>query len=191
MRHLIAVAAAALVITFAQPAIAQTSAAGVPIKKAPFHLPVFENEYITMMNIYVPPGRTTGFHTHTDDSVSVNIEDADIGDPQVMMKLVVAAAITAVTVMQLVKARDGTTEQLLTDAFDPEDQPILEALSLRLEGATQLQKNPHPKGSLSFATWVIARLGAWTGYYGKPGPKVISRGFYDFQRIKYGAELRL
>jgi hypothetical protein len=124
-------------------------------------------------------------------SASLNIEDADIGDPQVMMKLVVAAAITAVTVMQLVKARDGTTEQLLTDAFDPEDQPILEALSLRLEGATQLQKNPHPKGSLSFATWVIARLGAWTGYYGKPGPKVISRGFYDFQRIKYGAELRL
>ena len=124
-------------------------------------------------------------------SASLNIEDADIGDPQVMMKLVVAAAITAVTVMQLVKARDGTTEQLLTDAFDPEDQPILEALSLRLEGATQLQKNPHPKGSLSFATWVIARLGAWTGYYGKPGPKVISRGFYDFQRIKYGAELAL
>jgi hypothetical protein len=32
---------------------------------------------------------------------SFNIEDADIGDPQVMMKLVIAAAITSVTVMQL------------------------------------------------------------------------------------------
>jgi hypothetical protein len=38
---------------------------------------------------------------------------------------------------------------------------------------------------------VIARLGGWTGYYGKAGPKVISRGLYDFQRIKYGAELTL
>jgi hypothetical protein len=122
---------------------------------------------------------------------SFNIEDADISEPQVMMKLAVAAAITAVPVMQLVKARDGTTEQLLADAFDPEDQPILEALSLRLEGATARQKNPHPKESLSFACWVIARLGGWTGYYGKPGPKIISRGLYDFQRIKYGTELRL
>jgi hypothetical protein len=122
---------------------------------------------------------------------SFNIEDADIGDPKVMMKLVVAAAITSLTVMQLVKARDGTTDQLLADAFDPEDQPVFEALSVRLEGATERQKNPHPKGSLSFATWVIARLGGWTGYYGKAGPKVISRGLYDFQQIKYGAELRL
>lgn len=122
---------------------------------------------------------------------SINIEDADIGDPKAMMKLVGAAAIASVTVMQLVKARDGGTKQLLTDAFEPEDQPILEALSLRLEGATARQKNPHPKGTLSFASWVIARLGGWTGYYGKPGPQVISRGLYDFHRIKYGAELRL
>jgi hypothetical protein len=122
---------------------------------------------------------------------SLNIEDADIGDPQVMMKLVAAAAITAVTVMQLVKARDGTSEQQLMDIFEPEDQAILEALSVQLEGATARQKNPHPKNDLGFATWVIARLGGWTGYYGKPGPKVISRGLDDFQRIKYGSQLRL
>jgi hypothetical protein len=124
-------------------------------------------------------------------TAGLNIEDADIGDPQVMMKLVIAAAITSVPIMQLVKARDGTTDQLLADAFDPEDEPLLEALSVRHEGATERQKNPHPKGSLSFGTWVIARLGGWTGYYGKAGPKVIARGLYDFQRIKYGAELRL
>jgi hypothetical protein len=122
---------------------------------------------------------------------SINIEDADIGDPRAMMNLVTSAAVASVGVMQLVKARDGTTEQALEDVFEPGDQAILEALSVRLEGATARQKNPYPKGSLAFATWVIARLGGWTGYYGKPGPKVISRGLYDFQRIKYGAELRL
>lgn len=120
-----------------------------------------------------------------------DIEGADIADPQAMIKLATAAAVAAVTVMQLVKARDGATDQQLTDAFEPDDQPIIEALSKRLEGATALQKNPHPKASLAFASWVIARLGGWTGYYGKPGPKVMRRGLHDFQRIKYGTTLSL
>jgi DDE family transposase len=120
-----------------------------------------------------------------------NIEDADIGDPQAMMNFTAAATIAAVTVMQLVRARDGATGQGLTDAFDPMDQPILEAVSRQLEGKTARQKNPHAKGTLAFAAWVIARLGGWTGYYGKPGPRVMRRGLEDFQRIKYGAKLDL
>jgi Transposase DDE domain len=120
-----------------------------------------------------------------------NIEDADIGEPPVMTNFVTAATVAAVTVMQLVKARDGTTDQQLADAFEPDDQPILEALSARLEGKTARQKNPHPKGSLAFAAWVIARLGGWTGYYGKPGPQVMRRGLEDFQRIKFGTTLQL
>jgi hypothetical protein len=128
---------------------------------------------------------------HTLKTAGFDIEAADIGNPQVMIKFVTAAAIAAVTVMQLVKARDGTTSQVLADAFDPADQPILEAISARLEGKTAPQRNPHPKGSLSFASWVIGRLGGWTGYYGKPGPQVMRRGLEDFQRIKYGTTLRL
>jgi hypothetical protein len=120
-----------------------------------------------------------------------DIEDADIGEPRAMINLVAAAAVATVTVMQLVRARDGTTNEKLADAFDPADQPILEAVSAQLEGNTVRQKNPHPKGSLAFAAWVIARLGGWTGYYGKPGPQVMRRGLEDFQRIKYGTTLRL
>lgn len=128
---------------------------------------------------------------HTLKTAGFNIEAADIGDPQVMIKFVTAATVAAITVMQLVKARDGTTGQSLTDAFDPADQPILEAVSAQLEGKTAKQKNPHSRGSLAFAAWVIARLGGWTGYYGKPGPQVMRRGLDDFQRIKYGASLGL
>jgi IS4 transposase len=124
--------------------------------------------------------KTAGFH----------IEEADLSDPRAMMNFVAAAAIAAVTVMQLVKARDGTTTQLLADAFDPVDRPLLEALSAQLEGKTARQKNPHPPGSLAFVAWVIARLGGWTGYYGKPGPGVMREGLDDFQRIKYGSTLR-
>jgi Transposase DDE domain len=120
-----------------------------------------------------------------------DIEGADISEPRAMINLVTAAAIAAITVMQLVQARDGTTDQSLTDAFDPADQPVLEAISAELEGKTARQQNPHPKGSLAFVAWVIGRLGGWTGYYGKPGPLVMRRGLDDFQRIKYGTTLRL
>jgi hypothetical protein len=120
-----------------------------------------------------------------------SIEDADISDPRAMTNLVAAVAIAAVTIMQLVQARDGATGQSIADAFDRADQPLLEALSANLEGKTARQQNPHPKGSLAFAAWVIGRLGGWTGYYGKPGPLVMRRGLDDFQRIKYGATLRL
>jgi hypothetical protein len=128
---------------------------------------------------------------HTLKTAGFDIEAADIGDPKVMIKFVAAATVAAVTVMQLVKARDGTTDQGLADAFDPADQPILEALSTQLEGKTARQKNPYPRGSLAFAGWVIGRLGGWTGYYGKPGPRIMRQGLDDFQRIKYGTTLRL
>jgi len=118
-----------------------------------------------------------------------DIEACEIEDPEAVVRFVSAAACAAVTVLQLVRARDGGTNQMIVDAFDPADQPLLEALSSKREGKTARQKNPHPKGSLAFAAWVIARLGSWDGYYGKPGPKVMRIGLQDFQMIKYGHHL--
>jgi hypothetical protein len=118
-----------------------------------------------------------------------DIEASEIEDPDTMTRFVGVAACAAVKVLQLVRARDGNTDQMLTDAFDPADQPLIEALSSKLEGKTQRQKNPHAKGSLAFAAWVIARLGSWDGYYGKPGPKIMRIGLQDFQLIKYGHHL--
>lgn len=105
-------------------------------------------------------------------------------------KLVTATLIAAVTVMQLVADRDGTLARPLDDAVDPADRPALEAASHSLEGKTERQKNPHPPGSLAFAAWVFARLGGWTGYYGKPGPIVMLRGLTQFHAIKHGWNLR-
>jgi hypothetical protein len=105
-------------------------------------------------------------------------------------KLVTATLIAAVTVMQLVAERDGKLKRPLSDAFDPDDQPVLERVSHSLEGKTEKQKNPHPAGTLAFAAWVFARLGGWTGYYGKPGPIVMLRGLTKFHAIKHGWTLR-
>ena len=119
------------------------------------------------------------------------IEDADIADPQVMIKFTALAAIAAVTVTQLLRARDNPSGQGLQDAFDPDDRPVIEALCKEFEGPspTARQSNPHPRESLAYATWVIARLGGWTGYYGKPGAQTLNRGLQKYHAIKYGTTI--
>jgi hypothetical protein len=118
-----------------------------------------------------------------------DIEDAEIGDPRAMAAFTGLATIAAVSIMQLVKARDGKSGQALLDCFEEADKPVLKALSRKLEGKTLKQKNPHPPDDLAFASWVIARLGGWTGYYGKPGPQVMRYGLDRYHAIKLGAEI--
>jgi len=101
-----------------------------------------------------------------------DIEGVRIAEPAPRNRLVTAALIAAVRIQQLVHARDGGPGPLrpVSDAFEPQELALLEACCAQLEGKTQRQKNPHPKDSLAYAAWVCARLGGWTGYYGKPGP---------------------
>lgn len=101
-------------------------------------------------------------------------------------KLAAAALVAGVSVLQLTRERDGHARRPLHDVFQADEQPALEAVSASLEGKTAKQKNPHPKGSLAFAAWVCARLGGWTGYYGKPGPVVMLRGLHRFRAIQHG-----
>ncbi len=102
-----------------------------------------------------------------------------------------AALVAAVCARQLVHARDGGTGMLrpVTDAFEPGDQPLLEACCARLQGKTARQRNPHAPASLAYAAWVCARLGGWTGYYGKPGPIVMLQGWLEFHAMKRGLTL--
>jgi hypothetical protein len=120
-----------------------------------------------------------------------DIEGVLVEEEAPLRRLVMATLVAAVIVQQLVHARDGTTGRPaplrpVTDAFHPEDIPLLEAFCAKLQGKTERQKNPHPEGSLAYAAWVCARLGGWTGYYGKPGPLVILNGWLDFQAAKRG-----
>lgn len=120
-----------------------------------------------------------------------DIEGIRIADPEPRDKLVTAALIAAVHVQQLVHGREPGPGPLrpCTDVFEPEDIPLLEAYCATLEGKTARQKNPHPKGSLAYASWVVARLGGWTGYYGKPGPVVMLHGWLEIQAAKRAATI--
>jgi hypothetical protein len=101
-----------------------------------------------------------------------------------LRRLVMAALIAAITVQQLLHARDGSTPRPLSDAFHAEDRPLLEALNRSVEGKTAKQQNPHPPDTLAYAAWTCGRLGGWTAYYGQPGPIVLLRGWQKFQNAK-------
>ena len=76
MRHAAFASIAVLAFTLAATAAAQLEDKPVPMDKAPFHIPVFQNDYIILLNVNIPPGRNTGYHIHYADSVSVNLMPA-------------------------------------------------------------------------------------------------------------------
>jgi hypothetical protein len=119
-------------------------------------------------------------------SQGFDLEAVTMADAAAFERLAVATVIAAVQVLQLTRERDGAAGRPLADVFEAADQPALEAACAQLEGKTARQKNPHPKGSLAYAAWVCARLGGWTGYYGKPGPIVMLNGYRRFQDLKVG-----
>lgn len=50
----------------------------VPVANEPRHHLKFENQYVRIFDVVVPPGDATLFHTHTNDYVFVSIGDANL-----------------------------------------------------------------------------------------------------------------
>jgi hypothetical protein len=101
----------------------------------------------------------------TTKTQGFDLEASQIETPAVMAKLAVAVLIGALRTMQLVYARSGATGQKLSDAMDEAAEPLVEALTQKLQGKTEKLKNPHAKGSLARLAWV-GRLGGWDAYEG-------------------------
>ena len=64
-----------LAATFAPLAAAQSVAPSVAVEEASYHVPVFRNELVTVLNVFIPPHRESGYHRHSLDSVGVLISD--------------------------------------------------------------------------------------------------------------------
>jgi hypothetical protein len=99
-----------------------------------------------------------------------------------IMKVAALGVVASCRIMQLVDARDGG-ERPATDAIPAEHIEDVAALGLTLEGGTARQKNPWKKGSLSWLSWIVARLGGWNCYYKKAGPKTMADGWKQLQAM--------
>lgn len=128
----------------------------------------------------------------TSKRQGLDLESSQVADVEALRKLAAIATIAAVKIMQLVHARAGTVDRPATDVVALRQLPVLEALQTRLEGKTTKQKNPHPRHSIAWLSWIIARLGGWTGYASErpPGPITMRNGWYRFEQIVHGWMLR-
>lgn len=117
----------------------------------------------------------------------LDIESSEVEDEEGLLKLAMIAIQAIITIMQLMKARDGNERRPATDVFKKEEIKALEAIEKKVEGKTEKQKNPWKKHTLSWAAWVIARLGGWDAYCSSPpGPITFSRGIDEFYSIFRG-----
>ena len=120
----------------------------------------------------------------------LDVESSQVEAVSTLMKLVTVACFAALKIMQLTLARDGK-DQAISIVFNASECKLLSKLQKKLEGKTEKQKNPFNPKLLSWATWIIARLGGWKGYASEsvPGPITLSRGFKQFQTIYEGLTL--
>ncbi|GEO06452.1 hypothetical protein AAE02nite_41160 [Adhaeribacter aerolatus] len=113
----------------------------------------------------------------------LRLEGSQVHTEAALKKLLLLALIAAVKVVQLIRARDGTTTQTMADVFTPAEQQVLGQLNVTLQGKTDKLKNPFQPDSLAFAAWIIARLSGWSGYQRQrpPGPIDFLIGLQRFQ----------
>jgi Transposase DDE domain len=130
----------------------------------------------------------------TAKSAAMQADESQLTEARRFVKLAVVALIAAVRIMQIVNGRDGESGQVLADAIDPAHKPGLTALNSELERRTEKLKNPHLQGSLAWFSWIVARLGNWSGYtsrgYRPAGPRTIARGIARLDGFIEGWALR-
>jgi len=122
----------------------------------------------------------------------LRLEDSQLETAERLIKLTAIAVKAAAITMQLVQARDAPSSEPAALAFAPHEIVVLDRLNAELEGTTAPQKNSHPKASLKWATWIIARLGGWDGYPSSkpPGPITFKHGLEEFHAMVAGWSLR-
>ncbi|MFN6438169.1 MAG: IS4 family transposase [Nostoc sp. DedSLP01] len=125
-------------------------------------------------------------------TAGLNLEATQLESIAAIQRLTVLALSVAVRILQLIQGRDNP-DLPANIAFSHEQQQCLSILAPILEGKTRLQQNPYPPFSLAWATWIIARLGGWSGYKSQkpPGITTLVRGLEQFESTFFGWKLAL
>lgn len=125
-------------------------------------------------------------------TAGLNLEATQLESIAAIQRLTVLALSVSVRILQLIQGRDNP-DLPASVAFSQQQQQCLFTLAPTVEGKTQLQKNPYPLDSLAWATWIIARIGGWSGYKSQkpPGITTLVRGLEQFEYTFFGWKLAL
>ena len=118
----------------------------------------------------------------------LDFESSQLETGDGLKKLALLSFAAALRILQLTLARDGKYNTTISKFFTKQEIIILNVLNSELEGETKKQQNPFKNNTLAWASWVIARLGSWSGYKSQapPGPITYKRGYDKFRSIIKG-----
>lgn len=121
------------------------------------------------------------------------IESSELETGWAIRKLTVMVLNSALRVMQLLLAYDNEQSQPISQVFDEDEIKCLAQLNKKLQGDTEKSKNKNNPLLLSWATWIVARLGGWKNYNSKrpPGPIILKRGLDKFASTYDGWKLAI
>jgi beta-alanine degradation protein BauB len=71
-------AAPSVPMAASQPAAKLPLKEPVPVQDEPHHHPVFQNQYVLVLDVVLTPGETTLFHTHSHDNIAVHLSEAQV-----------------------------------------------------------------------------------------------------------------
>ena len=119
------------------------------------------------------------------------IEESELTTGWGIRKLTILLLNTILRVMQLLMAYDNEKSQSIAEVFNKEEMECLKLLSKKYEQKKTKVKNKQSNKKLSWATWVIARLGGWKGNDKQrpPGPITLKKGVEKFDLIFQGWKL--
>ena len=118
----------------------------------------------------------------------LDAESSQLETGEALMKLILMSFAVAMKILQLCLAREGTYNDRVEKYFDSAETIVLKVLNNNLQGNTIKQQNPFPEKTLSWASWIIARLGGYSGYKSQspPGPITYKWGLDKFNQLVEG-----
>ncbi len=121
-------------------------------------------------------------------SKGYRIEDSQLESGWALRKLTIMLLHNILRVMQMLIAYNSSEEEDAGLCFTKEEIECLNKLNKKSEGKTEKLKNPYKESTLKWATWVIARLGGWSGYLSQrpPGPITLKNGLDKFNHVLMG-----
>lgn len=117
------------------------------------------------------------------------IEDSELETGWAIRKLSVLLAGVILKIMQMLLSYDDDEGQPIEEVYDEKERQCMEDLLKQLQ--TEKIKNMYNKNSLTWGTWIIARLGGWKGTAKErpPGVVCLKNGLDKFNLIFHGWKL--
>ena len=119
------------------------------------------------------------------------IEETELESGWAIRKMFVLVLNAALRVMQLYLAYEEENSQDIEEVFSKDEIECLHAINTNHIVKTEKTHNPYNAQKLSWASWIIARLGGWKGNtrQRKPGPIIMKKGIDVFDIMFQGWKL--